>query len=496
MLPRVGVGRPASTRCSTSSGIVDPSSPRRPEPGAKRGHVEFENVTFPHYPGAEEPALTSVSFAALPGEGGDRDHRLAPAQGQVRSAGLIPRFYDVAGGAVLVDGVDVREMAQVADLRARIGYVPAEGVASSPARSRRTSATAAGTATDADVRHRGRGAGDRVRGRRCTAVRVADLAGRATSPADRNSGCRSRGRSCAADVYVFDDSFALNATDAKVARHAQGETAQATVFIAQRIGSIITADRIVVTSTQRPRGRHQHARGPAREGHTRSTAKISSHRRCARGGRGGHRPAGRRLPPRRRSRTPRPRLRATRCSAADRSPASACRNARRRRTSRTLVRACSTYRPHRRRPRGDCARGCDRHRRRTPGRRSSARRRRRCSRASWRKRARRPRRGRGLRLRRAAFCSGSSSSVVANAEFPVSDAVLMANVAQAVYALRKEVEEVRAAAAEVLRLADARRGDEPRRQRSRQHQRHARWKSHAAADVVLLTLIALDRRRC
>src|SRR5207247_4094086 len=100
--------------------IVDPRKPVQPELATKRGHVEFQHVTF-QYPGAEEPALTGVSFTALPGEftaivGGT-------GSGKSTLAGLIPRFYDVNAGRVLVDGVDVRDMTQ-ADLRARIGFVP------------------------------------------------------------------------------------------------------------------------------------------------------------------------------------------------------------------------------------------------------------------------------------------------------------------------------------------------------------------------------------
>ncbi len=105
--------------------IVDPASRRgsRSSPPT-RGHVEFQNVTF-QYPGAEEPALTGVSFTAHPGEvtaiiGGT-------GSGKSTLAGLIPRFYDVNEGRVLVDGVDVREMTQ-ADLRARIGFVPQKAV--------------------------------------------------------------------------------------------------------------------------------------------------------------------------------------------------------------------------------------------------------------------------------------------------------------------------------------------------------------------------------
>jgi ATP-binding cassette subfamily B protein len=102
--------------------IADPAAPR-PAP-ARRGHIEFQEVTF-QYPGAEEPALAGVSFAAGAGEvtaiiGGT-------GSGKSTLAGLIPRFFDVNGGRVLVDGIDVRELA-LSDLRGRIGFVPQQAV--------------------------------------------------------------------------------------------------------------------------------------------------------------------------------------------------------------------------------------------------------------------------------------------------------------------------------------------------------------------------------
>src|SRR5215467_2985637 len=104
--------------------IVDPRNTVTPQLATRRGRVEFQNVTF-QYPGAEEPALTGVSFTAQPGEmtaiiGGT-------GSGKSTLAGLIPRFYDVNEGRVLVDGVDVREMTQ-ADLRSRIGFIPQRAV--------------------------------------------------------------------------------------------------------------------------------------------------------------------------------------------------------------------------------------------------------------------------------------------------------------------------------------------------------------------------------
>src|SRR5262249_56615653 len=110
--------------CDVTRELDEPRNAARPQVYTRRGRVEFQNVTF-QYPGAEEPALTGVSFTAHPGEmtaiiGGT-------GSGKSTLAGLIPRFYDVHEGRVLVDGVDVREMTQ-ADLRSRIGFVPQKAV--------------------------------------------------------------------------------------------------------------------------------------------------------------------------------------------------------------------------------------------------------------------------------------------------------------------------------------------------------------------------------
>jgi ATP-binding cassette, subfamily B, multidrug efflux pump len=102
--------------------IVDPASPVEQKRVPVRGRVEFQNVTF-QYPGAEEPALTGVSFTANPGEvtaiiGGT-------GSGKSTLAGLIPRFYDVNHGRVLLDGVDVREL-RLEELRRQVGIVAEE----------------------------------------------------------------------------------------------------------------------------------------------------------------------------------------------------------------------------------------------------------------------------------------------------------------------------------------------------------------------------------
>jgi len=237
--------------------VNDPPQPRAA--GTARGQVEFQDVTF-QYPGAEEPALTGVSFAALPGEvtaviGGT-------GSGKSTLAGLIPRFYDVAAGRVLVDGVDVREMRQE-DLRDRIGFVPQKavlfsGTIASNIRFGRDEAT------EEDMRHA------------ATVAQAAEFIDRMpdgyASPVSQGginlSGGQKQRLAIAralvrrAGIYVFDDSFsALDfATDARLRAALRADTAAATVFIvSQRIGTVMSADRIVVLDDGRVAGIGRHA---------------------------------------------------------------------------------------------------------------------------------------------------------------------------------------------------------------------------------------------
>jgi ATP-binding cassette subfamily B multidrug efflux pump len=239
--------------------IVDPARPIQPQLATKRGQVEFQNVTF-QYPGAEEPALTGVSFTAHPGEvtaiiGGT-------GSGKSTLAGLIPRFYDVNQGRVLVDGVDVREMTQ-ADLRARIGFVPQKA------------ALFTGTVA-ANIRYGREEASDEEVHYAATVAQAIEfveaMPEKFASPISQGginlSGGQKQRLAIARaivrkpDVYVFDDSFSAVdfATDAKLRAALKGETANATVFVvAQRIGTVINADRIVVLDNGRVVGIGTHA---------------------------------------------------------------------------------------------------------------------------------------------------------------------------------------------------------------------------------------------
>jgi ATP-binding cassette, subfamily B, multidrug efflux pump len=260
MLPRAAASAARINEVlDVSPEIVDPAGPTERPRAAQRGHVEFQNVTF-QYPGAEEPALSGVSFTAHPGEvtaiiGGT-------GSGKSTLAGLIPRFYDVNHGRVLVDGVDVREMTQ-ADLRGRIGFVPQKAVLF-------TGTVAANirygreNASDEEIRHAATVA---------QAIEFVDaMPEKFASPISQGginlSGGQKQRLSIARaivrkpDVYVFDDSFsALDfATDARLRAALRDETGDATVFVvAQRISTVITADRIIVLDNGRVAGVGTHA---------------------------------------------------------------------------------------------------------------------------------------------------------------------------------------------------------------------------------------------
>jgi ATP-binding cassette subfamily B protein len=234
--------------------VADPAaSATMPAPVA-RGRVEFDHVSF-QYPGAEEPALSGVSFTANPGEvtaiiGGT-------GSGKSTLAGLIPRFYDVNAGRVLLDGVDVRELS-AATLRARIGYVPQRAVLF-------TGTVAANIrygredASDDEVRHAAAVAQalDFVDAMPNQFESPIAQGGTNLSGGQKQRLAIARAIVRRPDVYVFDDSFsALDfATDARLRAALKGETAQATVFIvAQRISTVINADRIIVLDEGRVAG--------------------------------------------------------------------------------------------------------------------------------------------------------------------------------------------------------------------------------------------------
>jgi ATP-binding cassette subfamily B protein len=201
-----------------------------------------------------------VSFIAKPGEvtaiiGGT-------GSGKSTLAGLIPRFYDVNGGRVLVDGVDVREMRQE-DLRAKIGYVPQKavlfsGTIGSNIRFGRESATDEEVKKAATIAQAVEFIDHKPEGYTAPVAQ----GGTNLSGGQKQRLAIARALIRDAAIYVFDDSFsALDfATDAKLRAALRAETASAAVFIvSQRIGTVMNADRIIVLDDGRVVGIGKHA---------------------------------------------------------------------------------------------------------------------------------------------------------------------------------------------------------------------------------------------
>lgn len=228
----------------TAPEIEDPANPLHAS--GEVGYVEFKDVTF-RYHGAEMPAVSHISFSAKPGEttaiiGGT-------GSGKSTILNLIPRFYDPEEGAVLVDGVDARSLTQE-ELRAKIGYVPQKAVLFTGTISENMR-YGKSDATDEEIRHAAEIAqadgfiGDMKDGYET----LLSEGGLNLSGGQKQRLSIARALVRRPEIYVFDDSFsALDfKTDAKLRAALRKETKNATVIIvAQRVGTVMDADRIIV----------------------------------------------------------------------------------------------------------------------------------------------------------------------------------------------------------------------------------------------------------
>lgn len=228
----------------TPPGIVDAKETEDSFTG--KGFIEFKNVTFTYY-GAEVPALQNISFTARPGE----VTAIIGSTGAGKSTliNLIPRFYDVDSGSILIDGIDVREISQE-NLRAKISLAPQKAVLFS------------GTITDNIKFGNDQATEEEIR----HAAEVAQATGfianfdggfdyRIARGGTNLSGGQKQRLAIARAlikkplIYIFDDSFsALDyKTDARLRAALKKEIAGATVIIvAQRVGTVMDAHRIIV----------------------------------------------------------------------------------------------------------------------------------------------------------------------------------------------------------------------------------------------------------
>ena len=263
MLPRAGV---AADRIDevirTKATIHDPDEAAAKAAQAHtdwQGVVQFEDVSF-RYPGADSDALEHISFTAKPGE----TTAIIGSTGCGKSTllNLIPRFYDVTGGRVTIDGIDVREMPQE-QLHSLLGYVPQKGVLFSGTIESNLKFGGA-QITDAGMKKAASIA-------QATEFIDAKPEGYASPIAQGGSnvsgGQKQRlsiARAIAKDpkIYLFDDSFsALDyKTDVTLRRALKEETDNATVIIvAQRISTVLHANQILVLDDGRLVGKGTHA---------------------------------------------------------------------------------------------------------------------------------------------------------------------------------------------------------------------------------------------
>lgn len=263
MLPRAGV---AADRIDevirTKATIHDPDEAAAKAAQAHtdwRGVVQFEDVSF-RYPGADSDALEHISFTAKPGE----TTAIIGSTGCGKSTllNLIPRFYDVTGGKVTVDGIDVRKMPQ-AQLHDLLGYVPQKGVLFS------------GT-IDSNLKFGGEDITDAQVQKAAAIAQATDFieakpegyqspiaqGGSNVSGGQKQRLSIARAIAKNPKVYLFDDSFsALDyKTDVTLRRALKAQTDNATVIIvAQRISTVLHANQILVLDEGRLVGKGTHA---------------------------------------------------------------------------------------------------------------------------------------------------------------------------------------------------------------------------------------------
>ena len=263
MLPRAGVAAERIDEVIRTKATINDPDEAAAEPAQEhknwQGEVEFHDVSF-RFPGADSDALEHISFTAKPGE----TTAIIGSTGCGKSTllNLIPRFYDVTGGSVTVDGIDVRNMPQ-AQLHDLLGYVPQKGVLFSGTIDSNLK-FGGEHITDADVKKAAAIA-------QATEFIDAKPEGYQSPIAQGGSnvsgGQKQRlsiARAIAKDpkIYLFDDSFsALDfKTDVALRRALKAQTDNATVIIvAQRISTVLHANQILVLDEGRLVGKGTHA---------------------------------------------------------------------------------------------------------------------------------------------------------------------------------------------------------------------------------------------
>ncbi|GHU99794.1 multidrug ABC transporter ATP-binding protein [Clostridia bacterium] len=256
IIPRAAVAaRRINEVLDTELTVVDPERPQRL---VTQGEVEFKNVGF-KYPDASDYVLHDISFKVNKGE----TAAIIGSTGSGKSTliNLVPRFFDVTEGEVLVDGVNVRNVKQE-DLRAKLGYVPQKGVLFSGT-VKENIAFGGRQIPDADMQAAAQAAMADEFVQNMSDKYDSEIAqsGRNVSGGQRQRLSISRAAAGKPEIYIFDDSFsALDyKTDKTVRANLKKYTEGATnLIVAQRIGTIMDADKIIVLEQGRMVGQGTH----------------------------------------------------------------------------------------------------------------------------------------------------------------------------------------------------------------------------------------------
>lgn len=257
MLPRAGVAADRIKEViDTESTICDKPDCKKLE--AVKGVVRYEHVSFA-YPGADEDVLTDLDFEARPGE----TTAIIGSTGCGKSSlvQLMPRFYDVTGGKITIDGTDIRDVS-IESLRENIGYVPQKG------------ALFSGTIAS-NIRFGAEDASDEQMKKAAAIAQATDFieekdkqydssisqGGTNVSGGQKQRLAIARAVARNAKIYIFDDSFsALDfKTDVAVRKALREDMTDSTVFIvAQRVSTILHADQILVLDEGKIVGKGTH----------------------------------------------------------------------------------------------------------------------------------------------------------------------------------------------------------------------------------------------
>ncbi|GAA2908869.1 ABC transporter ATP-binding protein [Enterococcus pseudoavium] len=246
MYPRANVSAQRIQEIFDLEPLIKDNSGKIVEP-TEKSSLEFRNVTFA-YPGhAESPVIRNVSFTAKPGE--TVAFIGSTGSGKSTLIQLIPRFYDVTEGQVLVDGVDVRDY-RLKDLREKIGYIPQKaqlftGTIADNLRYGKKDATQAELEQAVEIAQAAEFISQKPKGYQ----EELSEGGSNFSGGQKQRLAIARAIIRRPEIYIFDDSFsALDyQTDAKLRARLKKETTESAVLIvAQRVGTIMQADKIVV----------------------------------------------------------------------------------------------------------------------------------------------------------------------------------------------------------------------------------------------------------